>query len=454
MNSFYDVIVVGGGPSGVPAAISAARLGAKVLLIERYGFLGGMNTAGLVGPIMTFHAGKLQIVKGIGDEIIQETKRKGGTPGYVVDPIWANTSMCPVDTEVYKEVLIEKIKDSGVTLLLHSFVVDVVKENQKITQVCVAGKSGMQKFSATTIIDATGDGDLAARAGCTFHHGRKEDQLTQPMTLMFKMSGVDEDQIRNYIRKNPEDFYLGFPVEEYLAMPSLGVSGFFSKVKEGKERGLFPFDRDRVLFFSLPRKGDVTLNTLRITHVSGTSAEDLTKAESTLRTQVSVLENFLKECIPGFQNAYVTETATQVGVRETRHIVGEYTLTAQDILDQRKFKDVVAHASYPIDIHSPSGTGMQIQDPRKNNPESFYDIPLRCLLPKGLDNVLITGRCISAEHEASASARISATCMALGEAAGVVGAFIARDGGSSVRDVSVQKVQEQLVKQGAFLVVG
>lgn len=457
MQTSYDVIVAGGGPSGVMAAIASARLGAKTLLIERHGFLGGMNTAALVGPIMTFYAGKLQIIRGIAGEIFDELKDRGGTPGHLVDPIWGNTSMTPIDTEIYKPLLLEKVRESGCDLLLHTVVMDGVADaprgasSKTVLQVRVMTKGGVENLKAKFFIDASGDGDLASRLGCAFQMGREKDQLTQPMTLMFKMRGVDPKPIRDAIRKDPGNFYLGLPLEEYLDVPCLAVAGFFKEVQEGKKRGDFPFDRDRVLFFGGIHSDEVLMNTLRISRVDGTSSEDLTRAESELRVQVHTLADFLRTSIPGFEHAYVTETAAQIGVRETRHIDGEYTLKAQDILNQTQFEDTIAHASYPIDIHSPDGSAMKIVDPRKNNPESFYDIPYRCLIPKGFSNLLVTGRCISAEHEASASSRISATCMALGQAAGTAAALLKADQKKDFRDLSAAKLRERLLEDGAFL---
>lgn len=449
--TFYDVIVAGGGPSGLCAAISAARLGVRVLLIERYGFCGGMNTAGLVGPIMTFHAGSLQIVRGIGDELIQTLVSLKASPGHLVDPIWANTSMTPIDTDVYKAVIFEALEKAGVELLLHSQVLGATKHANGVESVQVGNKSGLTHFSARYFIDATGDGDLAATIGVPFTHGRSQDALTQPMSLMFKMNGVNVKKIRDYIREFPQDFYLGFPLETFLSFPALAVSGFFSIVKKAREQNQFNFDRDRVLFFGLPREGEVTINTLRIGKVSGIDPFDLTRAEATLRKQVPILSKFFNDFIPGFEHASVFETAPQVGVRETRHIHGDYCLRADDIFKQRKFDDVIAHASYPIDVHSPDGKGMEIIDPRKDNPESFYDVPYRCLLPVGFDNLLVTGRCISAEHQASASARISATCMALGEASGAAAALAVKNKKSSFREISMAELQAQLKRQGAFL---
>ncbi len=451
LKSPFDLIVCGGGPGGVMAAIAAGRQGLRVLLIERYGFLGGMNTAGLVGPVMTFHAGNIQIVRGNPGRIFDELERLGGSPGHLIDPIWGTTSMTPIDTEIYKSLLMKEVGDAGVELLLHTMVIQGVREGERVSRVVVANKRGISEYSARYFIDATGDGDFAAALGAAFQMGRGSDEATQPMTLIFKMAGVDMKRVYESIREEPANFYLGFPLERYLALPGRAVSGFFRQVREGREKGSFPLDRDRVLFFGLNRPDEVTINTLRINGVNGTSPEDLTRAESVLRRQVPSLVGFLQASIPGFEKSHLTETAAQVGVRETRHILGDYLLKAQDILGLSQFDDVIAHASYPIDIHSPDGSGMEIVDHRKQNPDSYYDIPLRCLLPQGFENLLVTGRCISAEHEASASSRISATCMALGEACGMAVRTALDDGRTSLRDIDVRKLQQRLINEGAYL---
>ena len=446
----FDVIVVGGGPSGVCAAISAARNGLDVLLIERYGFLGGMNTAGLVGPLMTFHAGNLQIVRGIPDELIEELKSQNGSPGHLVDPIWGSTSLTPIDTDIYKGVLIKKTTSAGVEHLLHSMVIGIKRSGSELKEIQVANKKGIQTFQAKTFIDCSGDGDLAFHSGCKFQFGREKDNLAQPMSLLFKMNDVDESAIRSEIRRNPKNFYLGFELEKYLSLEALAVSGFFEEVTTAKKEGRFPADRDRVLFFGTPKKGQIIVNTLRISKVDGTNPHDLTRAEITLRLELPKLVHFMKSDLPGFSNSSLGEVAAQVGIRETRHIFGRQTLTTQDVLTRKCQDSVIAHANYPIDVHSPDGSGMTIQQAGKTN-RTYYDIPAGALMPRGMDNLLVCGRSISAEHEASGSARISATCMALGQACGVMASEMIKFGVRRFEDIKIANVQSQLENMDAFL---
>ncbi|MFK4997522.1 FAD-dependent oxidoreductase [Bacillus sp. N9] len=225
-NRHFDVIVAGGGPSGIMAAIAAARNGAKTMLIEKYGFLGGMATNALVGPLQTFHAGDKQIVMGIAEEVIQRLKEIGGTPGHVRDMIGFVPTVTPVDVEKLKYIYQEMAIESGVHLQLHSVVTGVEIEQSQLTAIHLHNKSGHTLVRSSLFIDCTGDGDVVALAGVPYEKGRAEDGLAQPMSMMFRMGGVDLDQVRRSIEEDPDDFVLA---ENWHTCSKVAVSGFLSK---------------------------------------------------------------------------------------------------------------------------------------------------------------------------------------------------------------------------------
>lgn len=440
----FDVVVAGGGPSGITAAIASARSGAKTLLVEKYGFLGGMATNALVGPLQTFHAGEKQIAKGIGEEVIQRLKEIGGTPGHVRDMIGFVPTITPVDVEKLKYIYQEMAEESGVKLQLHTNVinVDVHQDNLKALQ--LFNKSGQFKVNAKVFIDCTGDGDVVAMAGVPYEKGRAKDGLAQPMSMMFRMGKVNLTNVKEYMRNNPNDFVLA---EDWESFPMVAVSGFFHLVKKAKEEGRFTIDRDRVLMFELPMEGEVSVNMTRVIRHDATDGEALSKAEVIARRQVMEVVQFLQKDIPGFEEAILINCGTQIGVRESRRIIGEYILTGEDVVSGRKFEDVIALGSYPIDIHAPDGDELNVIQMK---PGTIYDIPYRAILNKEVPNLLVAGRCLSATHEALASARVTPTAMLVGQAAGTAAA-IATAEGKLPRNISIDKLQQSLRKQGCYL---
>lgn len=444
MKKHYDIVVVGGGPAGINAAIAAGRKNKNVLLIERHGFLGGMSTIASVYPWMTFHTedGK-QVIKGIAEEIVQRLKDLGASPGHLRDTCGFVYSVTPYDPEVYKVLAVEMLVEAGVELLVHSFVDHVNVENGRIQSLEISSKSGRQTISADMFIDTSGDADVAFLSGATTLKGRDEDQKTQPLTMKFRMRGVDLEKVKEQMIQNPENFFPKTPFSELQDIPLTAVQGFY---KEWKEANV-PINRDQVLFFAGPAQDEVLVNMTRVQDLDATKIEDLTQAEFEGRKQVLMVADFLKKWIPGFEKASISSTGTQIGVRESRRIKGNYILTKEDVIAGRKFDDVIAKSGYPIDIHAPSGNGMQIAWVEG---DGSFDIPYGCLVPEGVDNLLVAGRCMSASHEALATTRLTPSAMATGQAAGTAAA-LALTTHTTPANINVKELQNQLLNDGMVL---
>ncbi len=413
-----DVMIIGGGPAGLCAAVAAAEQGADVFLVERYGFLGGMATAGLVNPFMSYHAGDEQINAGLFQRLIEELQAHGG---WTARPKASRA----FDPRIMRFAADSMLAKAGVRLLLHTFLVDALSSEGKVQNAVVANKSGLQQLKARVFIDATGDGDLAARAGAEFELGRPEDGYSQPMTLCFRMVNVDED-----------------------AMPSrAAINDLYD---EAKAAGDIDNPRENVLFFYAPQKGEIHFNTTRIVKYDATNAEDMTQVELIARRQVEQMGAFLTAKVPGFENAYISEIAPQTGVRESRRILGDYVLTENDVLTARKFDDGIARGSYPIDIHNPAGTGTVIKPVPAGD---AYDIPYRCLCPKSFANMLIAGRPISSDHAAHSSHRVMPIAACNGEAAGVAAALCVRDN-CDIRGTGSDELRSVLKNRGASIYEG
>lgn len=442
-----DVLVVGGGPAGIGAAVGAARAGADVVLAERYGFLGGNATAALVMPLMSFHTGGKTLEKwgdaslmpsdhgeghpviaGALRELLERLVRSGGA----VEPSLATGYVVPFDPEAFKGVALDLLDDAGVRFLLHAFATEPVADGS-LRGVVFETKSGPLVVRARAVVDCTGDGDIAARAGATCEIGREQDGLVQPMTLMFRIVEFQRAAFQAYVREHPDQWR--------------GVHGLWDLVQRATEAGELDLPREDILFFGTPHEREVSVNSTRVTRVLGTNVWDLSYAEWESRRQMRQIAAFLRKYVPGFESSYVAQSGVHVGVRETRRILGEYQLTADDLLSARKFDDVIARGSYPVDIHNPEGKGTVL---KRLPPGQAYDIPLRALLPQGVDGLVVAGRCLSGTHEAHSSYRVMPIAMATGQAAGVCAALAAARG-RGPRDVAASEVQEELRRQGANL---
>lgn len=409
----YDIIVVGGGFAGAAAAISAARLGKSVLLIEKYNCMGGAACYDLVNPFMPYattdpgDGSRIDLSCGLFTEIVERLRALGGAA-------YSKRSL-PFNEEVLKYLLNTMALESGVELLYQTYVTGVRMDGERITAVMISNVSGNSEIEADCFIDATGDANLAVMAGCPFRLGRESDNLCQPMTLCFRLAGVKGYDADLKARINA--LY-----SEYLAI---------GKIKN---------PRENVLIFKTLVDDILHFNTTRVVKLDPTNAEDVTRAEIIAREQVFEMYNFLRENFEEFRDSTLISTGMQIGVRESRMIEGEYTLTKDDLLSCARFEDSIAVCNYDIDIHSPDGSGTSHYYFPSGE---YYCIPYRCLIPKNAENLLVAGRCVSASHDAQASLRIMPTCATLGEAAGVA-AVLSLEKNASVRAIDVDKVRSIL----------
>lgn len=453
----WDVIVVGGGTAGAPAAISAARNGAKVLVVEKNGFLGGASTSALVSPYANhYNSHGEPVIAGMFKEILDNLKEMGACHGPIRpkkgNPPWGrNPVITPFDDEYLKFLLTKMAKDAGVHFLYHTLLKDVLVENGVVKGITVFNKSGTQTLLSKVIIDCTGDADVAVKAGAKTVKGREKDGEKMPVTVYCRVGNVDVDRVEEEIYRNRENFRWFAIGEAEGELPAgsqrkqLFCSGFWQEIAEAKENGEYNIGRETLNMFTNVREGEVTINATRVNFIDGTKTSEVTAAEVELRYQTMSVVDFLRKRIPGFEKSFLIKTANEAGIRETHRIIGEYVLQQEDIIKGTKFHDVVARGGYAIDIHNPGdskSTWIQVDD--------SYDIPYRALLPVDIDGLVVAGRCISATHEAAAAVRAMPSCVAIGQAAGTAAA-LATTNGFTLRDVDIKELQRTLSEQGVIL---
>lgn len=417
----YDLIVAGGGMAGVSAAITAGRQGLKVLLVERFGCLGGAMTNSLVYPFMRHwtldptDGSKTLLTCGLLDEMKSRH--------YALTNEEPSEKPDVFKTEQFKIALDDMTAEAGVDVLYHSMIYEVTYEQRKIKSIKAATKAGTLELFADFFIDATGDGEVIYLAGCDYLLGRDSDNLTQPMTTCFRVCNIDMDKYHEELPRLQELY------------------------KEYQRDGKITNPRENILQFYGLGDGIVHYNTTRVTKLDPTNPMELSRAEAIARRQVLEMFNFLKQNSEAYKNATLVSVASEIGVRESRKLRGVHILTEEELYSCTMFEDRIALGNYDVDIHSPDGTGTRI---RYFDKSKYYSVPYRSLVPKEYDNLLVAGRCISSTHEGHSAVRIMPICVSMGEAAGVATA-LAKKNGTSVQDINVSEMQTILRKNGVRL---
>lgn len=441
-----DVVILGGGVAGLAAGLAAAEVGAKVLIVEQGNCLGGTATAGMMTLFYTPYRCAHGIPKRIFDRLIAAG---GAYPGEVIS----------FDHEVFKTVAFEMVTEAGIDLLLHTMCADVIMEGDRVCGLVVENKGGRSAVLGKVLIDASGDADIAARAGAPVTKGRESDCKMRPMTLLFRLGGISVEAMIKYVRAHPEEFSRD-PNQMMLDVEggNVRVFGFFSLVEKAKAAGMLYSDCHyfRVEAVNAER-GTALVNTVRIYDVDGTNPADITRAEIQGRKQQELLVSFARQGIPGFSNAFVMDTASHIGVRETRRIKGSYVLTEKDIVEKVSFPDSIGIDSNRQNVsgprHSPDGNeGSELDiETREWVAQLFtYEIPYRCLLPTGVKSLVVAGRAISVDHEADGYTRNQPACMVTGQAAGVAAALAAQKQ-TEPACLSVERIQEHVRAFGGKL---
>jgi ribulose 1,5-bisphosphate synthetase/thiazole synthase len=416
-----DVLVVGGGSAGLAAATSAARLGANVMLVEKNGYLGGtlaMVTLGSICGLYTVTESEvIPVVKGFASELTERMDLVGGIKGPMR---WLETASLLYDPTSIKLVADEIVTEAGVKVAFHNLAVEVVKEGKRVKGVIFEGRDGRWACMATTVIDCTGDANIASLCGAEFEH---DPSLLQAPTTMFRFGGVDTARATAMTRGDLRN-HLENAVASGLPLPR--TAG-----------GMFSF-----------REGAMHLNITRVSHGERSpdplNTEEVTAAEINGRQQLKLYLDAFRRFVPGYENAFIADIGSEIGVRESRRIKGDYWLTLDDVLNEARFEDSIACSAWPVEEHGAGRATKWVF----LKPGTFYELPFRMLLPVGLDGLLVAGRCASASHDAHASMRIAAVCMALGEAAGVAAALA---GSRNIRKFDAGRIRQQLEKQGAMV---
>lgn len=449
MNS--DIVVVGAGPGGFSAAISAAREGMKVILVERLGYVGGQLASGL--PMLAFlDMHKRRVVGGIAEDFIERMQSIGASSGHRYCPF--HLSSTTLDPSYARIICFKMLQEYGIELLMHSELTSVKVSHNCVESITVTGKGTEIELKASVFIDGTGDGDLAYLAGAEYEKGRDGSGELQPPSLMFNLGGVDTDRFCDYIDNHPEELPYGMGLNNlrngydgafFRNNPGFVFFGMKNLIQKLRAEGKCPIDRDTIIYIKLPAENEVAVNTIRILNFDGSNLHDLSRGEMEAHLQIQPIIDMLQQYVPGFEKCYLTFINPVIGVRESRRIMGMKKFTSKDALSGKIPSDSIGLLSYFIDIHS--GNGSETITKRVEEP---YGIPYGCTVARDIDSLMMTGRCISVDSEAFGSTRVMPLCMAVGEGAGV-GAALAVKQRIQPRAVDPVQVRAILKEHGAIV---
>lgn len=445
-----EVAVIGGGPAGLSAAISCARMGKKVLLLEKNGYLGGNATLGL--PLLGFlDVDGRRIVGGIAQEYVNRLIKRGQSHGHRTCP--KHNSVTNIDPEGFKILAIEMCREAGVDVILHVETISTEVVDGKIKKAVFYGKGNTVTVNADIFIDCTGDGDLAYLSNCTFESGQAGTGVLQPPTVMFTLEDVDTLRLYDYIEQHPEemtysatiDHRPGYDAKYFRADLNHVFVGLRQTFTRLREAGKLPVKRETLIYIKSFKEGEVYVNSTRLIRTDATDIYDLTNAELDGQLQCAALTEALRENVPGFEKCFISHIAPSLGVRETRRFSGIRRLVDTEVLAGLIPDDTIALAGYKIDIHSGTDNTTVFK-----NVEQPYGIPYGCLVSSEIENLMFAGRCASMDAPTLASARVMPHCMSMGEAAGI-GAAMAIDAKCSPADVDVKNLRNILLERGAVL---
>jgi hypothetical protein len=450
VNLKFDVAVIGGGPGGLSAAISAAREGAKVIIVERSSALGGAAVSGL-GILGYLDSKGRKCLGGLAQEYIDRLKKYGGAIGHYRCPV--HNSITPISPDVFRIVAVEMCLEAGVEILFNCELIDVQVDNSCVKRVAVYGKSTRIEIEAKVFIDGTGDGDLAYMAGAEYISGQDETGIMQPSTLVFTVTDYDLNKFFKYIEENPdecgikEDYAKGYNLDFFRSTKGHCFIGLNKLIEKARAAGEFNVPRNQFIYIKTPYDDQLAINTVRVINIDASDPFQLSDGHIQGYIQVLELVRFMRKYVPGFEDCRISQISPSLGVRETRHFIGKKRVTKEDVFNYKKSEDTIALCAYNVDIHS--GVADHIDLTKIDEP---FGIPYGCIVPKNIDGLLLTGRIISLDSTAFAAARVIGPIIAAAEAAGIAASICVKKD-ISLADVPVSEIRDKILQNGGILEV-